>query len=64
MLTQSPQRDVVFSDDQEIQDLYDRLGIGTEEEREQETRSLPKKDEYWPPIPTYSVRFSSDESLF
>ncbi len=62
MLTQSPQSDVIFSGDQDIQDLYRRLGISTEKERKKEIETVVNNDEYWPPIPTYSVRFSSDES--
>ncbi|HBT77760.1 MAG TPA: hypothetical protein DEB39_12740 [Planctomycetaceae bacterium] len=59
MFTQIPPKDIFFSDDQEIQDLFDRLGIDTEDQREREAN--PRKSESWPPIPTYSVKFCSDE---
>jgi hypothetical protein len=48
---------------QEFADLYKQLGIETEEQRKNAVHRFDQRQNYWPPIPEYSVRFCTDEDL-
>lgn len=45
---------------EEIKELYRKLDLSTEETAEKNFRDL---QDYWPPIPEYSVRYHTNEDL-